>query len=140
MNDEQAIHDLVARYADAVNRRDQSAWRDTWAADGQWDLRGQVTTGREAIVGLWTGLMGSLPFVVQLIHSGTVAATSDRATGTWYLTEYMKTANGDGRMGVGVYRDSYARIEGAWCFARRRYDLLYSGPPNLSGDTFPFPA
>jgi len=140
MNDEQAIRDLVARYADAVNRRDEQSWRDTWAPDGEWDLRGQATRGQDAIVRLWSTLMGSLPFVVQLIHSGTVAVDGDGATGRWYLTEFMKTATGDRRMSVGVYRDRYARVGGEWRLAHRRYDLLYSGAPDLSGDSFPFPA
>lgn len=140
MNDDQSIRDLVARYADAVNRRDEQAWRDTWASDGEWILGGQATRGRDAVVGLWARLMGSLPFVVQLVHSGTVAVDAESATGRWYLTELMKTADGAGRLSVAVYRDTYARIGGNWCFTSRQHDPLYSGPPDLSGDSFAFPA
>ena len=138
--DDASIRDLVARYADAVNRRDREAWAATWNEDSEWNLRGQPIKGRDAIVGLWSNLMGSLPFVVQLIHSGTVEVKGDTATGRWYLTEYMTTAEGQGRMGVGVYRDVYSRTGGTWRFAVRRYDLLYNGPTDLSGETSPFPA
>ena len=140
MNDEQAIRDLVARYADAVNRRDESAWRDTWATEGKWDLRGQLVEGRDAVVKLWATLMAGLPFVVQLVHSGTVTIAGDSGSGTWYLTELMRTADGGGRLSVGMYRDTYVRSNGEWRFLLRRYDLLYAGPPDLSGDVFPSPA
>jgi uncharacterized protein (TIGR02246 family) len=139
VNDELAIRDLVARYADAVNRRDEAAWRATWAPDGCWQLRGQPVEGQDNVVALWSSLMGSLPFVVQLVHSGTVTVENDSAAGTWYLSEFMQTADGP-RSSIGVYRDTYARVAGEWRFLVRRYDLLYSGPPDLSGNTFPFPA
>jgi hypothetical protein len=38
-----------------------------------------------------------------------------------------------------VYHDAYARIDGAWRFTRRRFDLLYTGPPDLTGRNHPFP-
>ncbi|MCC6382996.1 MAG: nuclear transport factor 2 family protein [Dehalococcoidia bacterium] len=136
-----ALHQLVDRYADAVNRRDADAWGACWAQDGTWDLgAGRQVTGRDAIVGLWKQLMGGLPFVVQIVHSGVVDSAGDTATARWYLTEYMHLPDGAKRMGVGVYRDDCVRVDGRWQFARRRYNLLYSGPADLSGTTFPFPA
>ena len=44
LEDEQSIHRLVSRYADAVNRRDEDAWRATWADDGVWYLPGRDAT------------------------------------------------------------------------------------------------
>ena len=42
---------------------------------------------------------------------------------------------------IGVYHDLYTCSggEGQWRFARRRFDILYRGQPDLSGQTFPFP-
>jgi ketosteroid isomerase-like protein len=40
VEDELAIRALVARYADAVCRRDPDAWAATWAEDCKWDLGG----------------------------------------------------------------------------------------------------
>ena len=38
--DELEIRQLVAAYADAVNRRDQDLWASTWAEECQWTLPG----------------------------------------------------------------------------------------------------
>jgi len=41
---------------------------------------------------------------------------------------------------IGVYSDEYIKEEGRWLFRKRRYDILYQGPPDLSGQTAGFPA
>ena len=47
MEDDLAIRELVYRYADAVCRRDETAWADTWAQDGLWSLPGApVASGK----------------------------------------------------------------------------------------------
>jgi hypothetical protein len=137
--DQLAIHELVSRYADAVTRRDEQAWADTWAEDGEWHVLGNPAKGREAVVALWNKLMGGLPFVIQLPSAGTISIDGPNGTGRWYITEHGKTADGSGLFTVGVYHDRYRRIDGEWRFARRRFDMLYSGPPDLSGMTLPFP-
>jgi uncharacterized protein (TIGR02246 family) len=136
-----AIRQLVERYADAVNRRDEADWAACWAGDAEWDLSGRKVQGRESIVGLWRGAMSNFPWVVQLVLQGAVErATGERTSGRWYLVELMSTNDGKRQMGLGVYRDSYVKVDGAWRFARRRYDLMYSGPPDLTGMMNAFPA
>ena len=44
--DEVAIHALVARYADAVTRREEKDWGATWAEDG--DLEAGLHEGRRS--------------------------------------------------------------------------------------------
>ena len=138
--DEAEIRDLVARYADAVNRRDEAAWGATWAKDGEWDLSGRPASGRDAVVALWSQLMGGIPWVNQIVYFGLVDVDGAAATGRWYLAEFMKLPDGTGRQMIGVYRDQYVKEDGAWKFAKRRMDPVYSGPPDLSGDAMPFPA
>lgn len=134
------IRQLVERYADAVQRIDADDWADCWAPDGVWDLGGRAIEGRDAVVGFWKQVMPTFPFVVQVVHSGVITSVDgDRATGRWYLSEYMHRADGAAAHGIGCYRDEYVRIGGEWKFARRRYDLLYSGPPDLSGQANPHP-
>ena len=125
--DEFLIHKLVARYADAVNRRDEKAWAATWAEKAVWQLPTQPETrGRESIVELWAGAMKTLPFVVQLVHHGVVHVNGDLATGTWYLNEHMKFSEGAGVLNIGCYKDQYTRASGEWLFAERRYTILYN--------------
>ncbi len=137
--DEIAIHGLVARYADAVTRRDEAAWRATWAEDGEWRIMGSPTKGRDAVVALWRTLMGSLPFVMQIANGGIVETDGDRGLGRWYITEHQRSADGTGSLILGVYHDEYRRLGGEWRFARRHFDILYAGPPDLSGQLMPFP-
>lgn len=137
--DELALRELVARYADAVNRRDAEVWKDTWTEDGVWHLFGRDVEGREAVFQTWQGAMGMFTFVLQLIHSGTIEVHGDKAIGRWYLSEVAHTSQGDKLLTVGVYHDRCERDGGQWRFARRRFDVLYQGPPDLSGQVTPFP-
>ncbi|MEZ5558993.1 MAG: nuclear transport factor 2 family protein [Pseudomonadales bacterium] len=143
MSDRREIRDLVARYADAVCRRDQAAWADTWAEDGLWQLpSAPETRGRDNIVALWAGAMAGFPFVAQLVHNGTVEVDGDSATGRWYLTEHLKFAQGGGMFNIGVYQDRYVKTAAGWKFAERHYSVLYNdkGTGDMSGDVNPFPA
>ena len=137
--DEVAIRGLVARYADAVVRRDEGAWAATWAEDAEWHILGNPTRGRGEIVALWSKLMAGFPWVAQLPNSGVVDVDGDRATGRWYITELGKGPDGSASLTLGVYHDEYRRIADQWYFARRRFDVLYGGPPDLSAKPNPFP-
>ncbi|MGE4605861.1 MAG: nuclear transport factor 2 family protein [Myxococcota bacterium] len=136
---ELAIRSLVARYSDAVARRDEADWGATWAPDGEWQIMGTVQQGREDVVKFWVQLMGTVPFVVQVPSFGTVSIDGDRANGRWYVTEYGKTVDERPSLTLGVYHDQYKRLDAKWLFARRRFDILYMGPPDLTGMTLPFP-
>ena len=35
--------------------------------------------------------------------------------------------------------NAYLRVEGGWRFTERRFDVLYTGAPDLSGHTLPYP-
>jgi len=137
--DELAIRDLVAGYADAVIRNDPEAWSETWAEDATWIVGGQATEGREAILAQWNGLMSLFEFITQLPQHGRVEIAGDCATGRWYVNELGRPHGGEPSLTLGVYHDRYARHGSRWQFQRRRFDLLYVGPPDLSGTTFPFP-
>jgi hypothetical protein len=136
---ELAIRNLVSRYSDAVARRDGTDWGATWAPDGEWHIMGQLQQGRETVVGFWNTLMATVPFVVQVPSFGTVSVDGASATGRWYVTEYGKMADDNATLTLGVYHDRYREIDGEWFFAHRRFDILYMGPPDLSGMTLPFP-
>lgn len=143
--DELEIRSLIARYSDAVARRDEKSWAATWAGDCEWHILGRPVEGRDAIVSLWSQMMGGFPFVLQLPTFGVVdfpdggAGAGPDATGRWYVTEYGQGAGGS-LLTLGVYHDRYLREDDAWRFARRRFDVLYMGPPDLSAAPLPFPS
>ena len=133
------IRGLVARYADAVSRRDEGAFGETFATDGEWQILGNGAEGREKVVALWKSLMENFPFVVQLVTGGIIEVDGERATGTWYITEHNRLAKGGAILAIGVYKDDYVREGGRWCFARRRFAPLYMGPPDFSAEPTALP-
>jgi ketosteroid isomerase-like protein len=137
--DELAIRNLVARYADAVTRRDEAAWTATWAKDGEWWMMGSPTRGREDVVALWRTLTGPLAFVIQIPTTGLIELRGDCAVGRWYITEHIRGGDGSAMLILGVYHDRYRREDGEWVFETRRFDPLYMGPPDLSAEARPFP-
>ena len=136
---ELAVRGLVARYADAVTRRDASAWRATWAVDGAWQILGQSARGRAAVAALWEQLMGGFEFVVQLPISGSVRVDGETASGRWTVIEQGKTVGGGAFHSLGIYDDRYRCDDGDWRFEERRLHLLYLGPPDLSAPFRPYP-
>ena len=138
VEDELAIRDLVARYADAVNRNNAQDWGSTWAEDGFWSLMGMETQGRDNIVQFWLGAMAGFKFAVHMNASGTLAINGEQATGRWYLTEYTCDNDENTNTILGVYDDSYVKRDGDWLFARRVYQIMYMGPADLSGNHQPY--
>ena len=137
--DENAIRDLLARYIDAVNRVDQDAWAATWAEDATWALMGTEISGRSNLVPFWAAAMGSFEFVVMVLNSNTVQIDGDVATGRSYVTEHLNAKEGGPAMVLGIYDDTFSKIDGEWLFTSRRYNVLYSGGSDLSGDYVPYP-
>ena len=126
--DELAVRDLVARYCDAVCRRDAAAWVATWADDCTWDLGGgRVTRGRDAALALWQSALTRYPWVAQLAPTGTVQVDGDTATGSWWVLELNRLADGTGALHLGHYDDEYARTPDGWRFATRRFAMVYRG-------------
>lgn len=130
------IQELVARYADAVNRRDADAWGATWADDGEWTILGATKRGRADVVAHWQLLMSHIPSVLQIPSFGLVSG--DPPSGRWYVQEFSQRPDGSG-LTLGVYHDRYVLEEGQWRFASRRFDILYSGAPDLSAAFSAFP-
>lgn len=133
LQDELELRDLVARYADAVNRNDEEAWRATWGENGVWELMGNTIEGRNAVVAVWRGAMASFRFALHCVHTGVLEIEGDEARGRWTLSELAAPKDGDPQLMVALYHDAYRRTPEGWRFARRRLEALYQGPPDLSG-------
>jgi uncharacterized protein (TIGR02246 family) len=122
--DRLAISDLVADFADAVNRLDAAAVTALFAPDGVWEVvnwgthqgRDDIRAFADELFSHWAGLM-------HCAHTSRVWIDGDRATGRWHVTEFGLRDGEELRVG-GVYRDEYVRLDG-WAFARRRFDILF---------------
>lgn len=135
--DELAIRGLVERYADAVNRRDADDWAGLWTKDGIWEVFGSEITGRDAVVGAWSGAMQGFSFVFHVVHSAVIEVEGESARGRWTVSEQLVDAAGKPGILLALYHDEYRREAGAWKIARRRLQPLYQGAPDLSD---PLPA
>ena len=132
--DELAIRNLVARYADAVNRYDAETWGATWAEDAEWNLRpGESRTGRRAIMEFWNAIMATLEFAIMIPGSGQVSIHGDQASGRWYMLEIVEEKHGRGSHITGVYNDHYRKINGQWHIQSRQYHMLYETPASSEG-------
>lgn len=147
LGDDLAIRDLLARYVDAIHRRDCDGWAATWAPDATWTLPDVsnadaelVMDGRDDIVAGWLAAMTGYPFVAHILHSGVVKWDGpDSASGRWYVTEIVEAEDGSRFHFYGVYNDRYVRLDGHWLFKARVFSLLYMGDAAWNGDTFRHP-
>ena len=130
-----AIRQVAERYVDAVNRFDGEAWSMTWAPDGVWETPGGSRNGREEALSSWMSSMTRLPNVYMHVYSGVVDdVTGDTASGRWYMGEFLNMPDGSRSMNSICYVDTYARIDGQWFIQTRRFEPLYRGPADLSGE------
>jgi ketosteroid isomerase-like protein len=131
---DRAIRDLVARYCHAIAERDDKAWADTWAEDGEWVVLGSAVRGRDAILAHYQRLVSGVRWVVQFAHDGLLEIDGATARGRWQIVEHMQGLKGGGGTNIARYRDAYVRgADGRWRFARRELTATYLGPADLSG-------
>ena len=133
------INALLARYADAVVRRDPEDWIATWAPDATWYLAGTEITGRDAILDTWQRAMAGFPFVIHTASPPVLRIDGDRARGRCSVQEVLQLPDGGARQIFGMYHDHFVRSDD-WQFAHRRFDVLLARPIDLSeADVVPWP-
>ncbi|MDE0885478.1 MAG: nuclear transport factor 2 family protein [Myxococcota bacterium] len=137
--DELEIRNLVATYADAVLRLHKADWLQTWASDGEWSLLGDTSRGHAALVARLEVLTSGLEYVMQCMGGGIIRMGEGKAQGRWTITEHARMKEGSSLFTMGAYRDDYCQEDGAWRFARRRLQVFYMGPPDMSGRVMPVP-
>jgi hypothetical protein len=125
-----AITRLQDAYGDTVNRR---AWRDLGALflPGATVHIDTVTnpavdvTGPDELGSFVGGAVERFEFFEFVILNRVVDVDGDRATGRMFMCE-LRQERESGRFttAFGVYRDEYAKVDGRWWFARRRYQSL----------------
>jgi len=135
--DELAVRSLAAAYTDAVNRRDFEGMTAVFAPDGIIEKPGfgEPVQGIEKIAKRYRRLQSERDFLCQMIHSGIVEVTGDRATARWWFSELKKPAGSDDWLYlIGVYQDEAVRLDIGWRFARRMQTTILD--QKLSGESF----
>lgn len=121
----EAIRQLVARYAFAVDTRDLDGLVDLFVADVE---VGRLGTGRQALAQSFRS--GLEPLGLTILSVGTHVIDlidEDHATGEVYCTGEIDRDGSLLRQAI-LYRDSYRRDLEGWRFVRREHLLWYSAP------------
>ena len=143
--DRWALFDLVARFDDAVNRRDATEFAALWADDAVWNIGEPMpmqVQGKDNIVHTWTQMIAGTQWLFRGSFAGFVNLDGERASGRWPCIETGVFADGQGYDNRSTYEDEYVRRQGRWLFHHRRYRYLWlssqplpGGPIKLHDDT-----
>jgi hypothetical protein len=137
-----AITRLQAAYGDAVNRRAWGDFTQLFLPDAT--IRVDTVTnpvveatGPEQLGQFIAGAIERFEFFEFVILNTHVEIDGDRARARVFMCELRQEAdNGRWSNAFGLYRDDYARVDGRWWFARRRYQSLAR---TGRAEVFPFP-
>ncbi|GLZ43988.1 hypothetical protein Acsp06_01730 [Actinomycetospora sp. NBRC 106375] len=135
---ESALHRLRNRFHEFVNTDRWDEIGGLFAPDAELDYsylgsasgRAAITEFFAAIPRLLSagpGQEAGKPFVRQFIHGHDVTVDGDRATGTSFLFA-TPIYHGQSFVLSGRFADTYARVDGAWMFARVALEIDYSVP------------
>lgn len=141
LEDEKAVRDLVARFADSETRGDQDDVRKMWHPDGVLTINEPFTrTGKgvDAIREFLSYLRGSKDFFVQFIHTGVVAIDGDRASARWLVREVAKGGE-TFYHNYGFFTDTLEKHDGQWLFRERSYHYIYLDLKPFAGDAVKLP-
>jgi ketosteroid isomerase-like protein len=121
-----ALRQLIARYCDAVVRRDTAAFDALWSNDATWQV-GKATIARSDIAASFDKVLKGYKWLVQTAPNAVfeVDEAAGLATGRVTITEQFAKRNGEGSL-IGVYHDRYVRKHGTWQFAERRLEVIAS--------------
>ena len=131
-----AVHNLVGRYCDAVLRNDVDSFAELWTEAAEWCIPGGgVLSGRATITETFRDIRSTYRLCVQEILNSIVEALDPVTTrATIQVRELQWRADGTGSELIGVYHDVISRDDdGRYRFARRDFELAYSGSVDLAG-------
>ena len=140
VEDRLEIQVLAARFSDAVNQRDVTAFAQLWASDHPiWEIGPPLPSraeGKDAIIAMLKDLFQIERYFMQLTHSGVITIDGDRATARFVVRERGK---GDGTYydNLAVYNDVLVREPAGWRFLERHYQYRFLDQTPFAGDAFP---
>lgn len=138
MTDYEEIQNLVARYADALNRRDFDALAEVFAADALWHVTGNAKLryeGAQVVPGI-RGIAEMGTFLVQIHSPAIIRIEGDSATSRVTALEVGELPDHGMRFEqYGSYDDRMRKIEGQWRFVERLFTTLNFKKYQLVSDT-----
>jgi hypothetical protein len=121
LRDKLALHELVCRYAQAVDRRDWPRFADLFEAGASLSGPGFTLDGREAIVA-GMAVLERYTGTQHLVHNHVAEIDGATATAETYgVAHHLYERDGEKRrLDWGLrYQDRFACVAGTWRFTRR---------------------
>jgi hypothetical protein len=118
------IQQLPARYALALDSRDMDSLVELFVPDVR---VGSDAQGRAALRDWFDTTMRPMRTSIHLVANHIVDFDdADHARGVVYCHDELEwPERGEWEQGKLQYQDSYVRVDGEWCFARRRFLRWY---------------
>jgi ketosteroid isomerase-like protein len=148
MSDFQAVADRVeiealrGEFTDAVMMHDHDRVASLFTEDGVWRMpHGNIElAGRDAIREFRAKVPDFLEFLVQNTHPGSITVNGDTASGRAYISELIRTRDGQSMLNYAIYHDRYQRTPDGWKFRERVYETRYEDTTPLTGSAPAAPA
>jgi uncharacterized protein (TIGR02246 family) len=135
--DERAIRALILRFGGSLDRKDWTAYAETFAVDGEFEIMGQRRAGREAIAAGPSRDLSKFDRLQHIVANETIDVDGDAATGLWYLFA-IHVPSGE-RPDVhadigGCYRFHARRTAEGWRFDEVRIEVLWNAGMTFAVD------
>lgn len=141
MEDEAAIRNLAAAFADAATRHNMEELSATCKDDGVLTIGAPLLNsakGIEAVVAFISRLRSDKDFFVQFVHSGVIKLNGNNATAQWLIEE---AAKGGEKFyhNYCVVSDRMEKVDGRWLFAERYFHFAYLDFSPFTGNAHALP-
>ena len=137
------IRDLIARFADAVTRKDPDAFGTLWAENGEWIIGEPMSlsvSGLDSIQTTFSRIVCKWEFFAQFANSLLIEIKGKHAKARCTCEEYgINSRSGETYHNVALYFDEFILTPDGWRFRKREYRYLWLDDRPLSGKTFPVP-
>jgi len=143
LEDEAAIRNLAARFADAATRADYETIRSLFTPDAIFTIGepfAVTCTGIDEIVALIHKLRDGKDFFVEFIHSGLIQLDGNAASARWLLREVGLGPAKSYYNNFGFFIDELEKFDGKWLFKTRTYSYLYLDTDPFAGKGIPMNA
>ncbi len=138
-----SIRELIARFADAVTRKDPDTFGTLWAKNGEWIIGEPMSlsvTGVDKIQATFSQIVCKWEFFAQFANSTLIEVRSKRAKARSTCEEFgINSRSGETYHNVALYFDDLILTPKGWRFQRREYRYLWLDDRPLSGKTFAAP-
>jgi hypothetical protein len=128
------IRQLHARYTDAVWRKDAQGFAECFTQEGEWRISGMALKGRAEVSATIEKIFLVARRVLIEFQPPIITLTDGKAFGRTYLTEKCSWLNGrEPNISIGRYYERFVKDGDRWLFGWRVFQILYTGPADLSG-------